>query len=127
MNKKIITILTLTAAITGLGSVVQAKTPTPKPNSSNYTLSGHSLIGINNRTASNDFARFFATSNSLNISTKNATADIPPEANAIPLSNQFELRRNIDQPLTSPHSLIFPQADRAFDANNGVRVLYQDQ
>jgi hypothetical protein len=125
MNKKIITLLTLTAAMTGLGSVVQAKTP--KPNSGNYTLSGNSLIGINNRTASNDFGRFFASSNSLNVSSKNATADIPAEANAIPLSNQFELRRNIDQPLTSPNSLIFPQGDRAFDANNGVRVLYQDQ
>ncbi|SRR5579883_861654 len=127
MKSKIITTLTIITTILGVESAIQAKPPAPKPNSGTYTLSGNSLIGVNNRTAQQDFGRFFSPQNSLAISDKNATANISPEASSVPISNQVELRRNIDQPLTSPNSLIFPQGDRAFDANNGFQVQVQGQ
>ena len=140
MNTKIATALTIIAAITSLGGSVHAQSSaTPKPGTGKYTLNGSSLTGINHRTASNDFARFFSTKNSVNtseqntsanISSKNATDNIPPFLPSVPIDaqgNQVVLRRKIEQPLSSPNSGIFPQPDRPFDANDGVQVQVQGQ
>ena len=140
MNTTIVTALTIVAAITGLGGSVHAQPPvTPEPGTGNYTLSGRSLTGISRRTAGNDFARFFSTKNSVsisqqntlaNISSNNATDDISPFLQSVSIDNQDDqlvLRRPIQQPLSSPNSVIFPQPDRPFDANDGVQVQVQRQ
>ncbi len=140
MNTKIVTALIIIASLTGLGDSVHAQSPvTPELGTGKYTLNGRSLTGISRRTAGNDFARFFSTKNpvnisqqntSANISGKNATDNIPPFLQSVPIDNQDDqlvLRRPIQQPLSSPNSVIFPQPDRSFDANDGVQVQVQHQ
>jgi hypothetical protein len=146
MNTKIATILTVITAAIGLGGLTQAQSlASPKPNTQKYTLSGRSLRGINHRTASNDFGRFFSTTNSAStsqnagnvsknsqdISSNNATSNIPPYQPSYQpparIDNQFQLQPNIDQPLASPNSVIFPIPDQSFDPNSGLKVQVQGE
>lgn len=139
MNNKIVTCLTVIAAIISLGSSAQAQSSTSQnSNNKGYTLSGSSLRGINNRTASGDFGRFFPITNPASISknpstnyrdisSNNATSNIPPYINQRPVTidNQFELLRDIQQPLASPNSVIFPIPDQSFDPNSAIKVQVQ--
>ena len=66
MIHRILTALGVLAAITGLASSVHAE-PTVASNSrtGEFSLSGESLVGINNRTIGADFNRFFLENNSV--------------------------------------------------------------
>ena len=66
MRHRILTALGVLAAITGLASSVHAE-PTVASNSrtGEFSLSGESLVGINNRTIGADFNRFFLENNSV--------------------------------------------------------------
>ena len=123
MNAKITATLMLIAAIGGLVRPVHAQSQAaPNSNIGNYTVSGNSLTGINNRTAQNDFARFFPHNNTANISARNVGSDTVPYTGFVPIGNQIELQRRIDEPLADPNSTLFPEADQSFNANDGVQV-----
>ncbi|MBO3461843.1 hypothetical protein G7B40_005760 [Aetokthonos hydrillicola Thurmond2011] len=139
MNTKIVTSLTVIATIICLGSSAQAQSSASgNSNNKGYTLSGRSLRGINNRTAGGDFGRFFSITNSASvsrnsstnyrdISSNNATSNIPPYINQRPvkIDDQLELGRDIQQPLASPNSVIFPIPDQSFDPNSAIKVQVQ--
>ncbi|BAY42634.1 hypothetical protein SAMD00079811_02120 [Scytonema sp. HK-05] len=121
MNYKVFAALAIAAAILGIGSNVNAQSSVaPNSNSKDYTIRGNSLTGINNRTAEDDFARFFAERNSPNnVSQQNVGENISP-ADAWQLGDQVELRRR--EPITTPNNVIFPQGEDSFYSNDGVQV-----
>lgn len=75
MSYKIMAALGVMAAIAGLASPAHAQ-PTVASNSrtGEFTLSSESLVGIRNRTAQNDFNRFFLGNYSTTSPNKTATA-----------------------------------------------------
>lgn len=125
MNIKITAAVAILAAMLGQVCPVHAQSSV-KP-SNNHTKSGASLTGINDRTAQQDFGRFFPQGrNYQNTSGGNMSNSIAPNADASwQVGEQVELRRNVDQPLSAPNSVIFPQSiQSSFDGNNGVQVQY---
>ncbi|MBW4633706.1 MAG: hypothetical protein KME30_17955 [Iphinoe sp. HA4291-MV1] len=121
MNSKIFVALAIVAAIAGLESKVQAQsTVAQNSKAEDYTIQGNSLVGIDSRTAEDDFPKFFAGQNSPNnVSRKNFGESIPP-ADVLQLGDQVELRRR--EPLRTPNNVFFPQGDESFYSNDGVQV-----
>jgi hypothetical protein len=117
MNSKIIAALAIIASVTSLGNSVYAQSP---PNTGQYTLTGDSLSGINNRTAQNDYAKFFAPSNSANAPSKNRETIVP--TGVLQIGDGVQLRRS-DEPLTLPDTpIILQPAQSDNDINDGVQV-----
>ncbi|BAZ21767.1 hypothetical protein NIES4073_26450 [Kalymmatonema gypsitolerans NIES-4073] len=125
MKYKAFAALAIVAAVVGIATKVNAQSSaTPNSKAGDYTtIRGNSLTGINNRTAEDDFARFFAERNSQNsqnnVSQQNVGENISP-ADAWQLGDQIELRRR--EPITTPNNLIFPQGEDSFYSNDGVQV-----
>lgn len=122
MKYKAFAALAIVAAVVGIGSNVNAQSSaTPNSNAGDYTtIRGNSLTGIDNRTAEDDFARFFAERNSQNnISQQNVGENISP-VETLQLGDQVELRRR--EPITTPNNVIFPQGEDSFYSNDGVQV-----
>lgn len=124
MNIKAIAALTIVATTSiasssSLGSEAYAQSnQTPRSDSGNYTLNGSSLDGIDNRTARDDYARFFSGQNSNN--SRNRTEEVTAPTGVWQVSDQIELRRN--EPTTTPNNVIFPQGNETFSGNDGVQV-----
>jgi hypothetical protein len=74
MKAKIGAAVGIVAAIAGMYGKVQAQSPLiPTTTTEQYTLSGDSLEGINNRTTNKDFASFFIPeTNVINQTSKNS-------------------------------------------------------
>ena len=112
MNAKIVVVLAIIAAFTCLQSAVKAQSSSAASisNSKNYLLKGDSLLRINNRTAQNDFRRFFeqtnSDSNSNNSDGKKRTAE--------------EL--NFQKSLSLPNNSILLQPAQSSNGNDGVQV-----
>lgn len=128
MNAKITAAVAIIAAIAGLGTPVYAQSRV-KPLNTSARTNGASLTGINDRTARDDFSRFFPTvQNSQNTSSSNniGNNNVAPNAyTSWQVGDQIELRRQLDQPLSAPNSVLFPQINQSsFDGNNGVQVQY---
>jgi hypothetical protein len=122
MKYKVFAALAIVAAVVGIASKVNAQSSaTPNSKAGDYTtIRGNSLTGIDNRTAEDDFARFFAEKISPNnVSQQNVGENISP-ADAWQLGDQIELRRR--EPITTPNNLIFPQGEDSFYSNDGVQV-----
>ncbi len=121
MNSKIIAALAIIAGVTSLGSSVYAQSPTTQnSNTGQYTLTGDSLSGINNRTAQDDYTKFFAPSNSTNAPGKN-TGKITPTG-VLQIGDGVQLRR-ADEPLTLTDTPIILQPAQSDNSiNNGVQV-----
>lgn len=121
MNSKIIAALAIIAGVTSLGSSVYAQSP-PRQNSNTgqYTLTGDSLSGINNRTAQDDYAKFFAPSNSANAPGNNRETITP--IGVLQIGDGVQLRRS-DEPLTLTDTpIILQPAQSDNDINDGVQV-----
>ena len=121
MNSKIIAALAIIASVTSLGNSVYAQSPsTQNPNTRQDTLSGNSLTGINNRTAQDDYAKFFAPSNSANAPGNNTQKIVP--IGILQIGDQLELRR-LDEPLTLTDTPIILQPEQSDNSvNDGVQV-----
>ncbi|KAB8315569.1 hypothetical protein SD81_029745 [Tolypothrix campylonemoides VB511288] len=122
MKYKVFAALAIVAGVVGIGSNVNAQSsPTPNSKAGDYTtIRGNSLTGIDNRTAEDDFARFFAERNSQNnVSRQNVGENISP-SDTWQLGDQVELRRR--EPITTPNNVIFPQGEDSFYSNDGVQV-----
>jgi hypothetical protein len=121
MNSKIIAALAIIASVTSLGNSVYAQSPTQNSNTRQYTLTGDSLSGINNRTAQDDYAKFFAPSNSANAPGNNRRETIVPTG-VLQIGDGVQLRR-ADEPLTLPDTpIILQPAESDNDINDGVQV-----
>ncbi|MGI8503832.1 MAG: hypothetical protein ACR2LR_22265 [Hassallia sp.] len=121
MNSKVIAALAIIASVTSLENSVYAQSPpTQNSNTLQYMLTGDSLSGINNRTAQDDYAKFFAPSNSANAPGNNTEKIIP--MGILQIGDQLELRR-LDEPLTLTDTPIILQPDQSDNSvNDGVQV-----
>jgi hypothetical protein len=121
MNSKIIAALAIIASVTSFGNSVYAQSPsTQNSNTQQDTLTGDSLTGINNRTAQDDYAKFFAPSNSGNAPGNNTQKIVP--LGILQIGDQLELRR-LDEPLTLTDTPIILQPDQSDNSvNDGVQV-----
>jgi hypothetical protein len=120
MNSKIIAALAIIAGVTSLGSSVYAQSPPQNSNTGEYRLTGDSLSGINNRTAQEDYAKFFAPSNSANAPTNNRETIVP--TGVLQIGDGVQLRRS-DEPLTLPDiPIILQPAQSDNTINDGVQV-----
>lgn len=108
MNNKITAALAIMAALASLESSVSAQLPKPTPE--NVTLTGDSLVGIDNRSAQQDFGKFFDQQNSSSPSSNNtgnnATSELRPYNESISL----------------PDTPIFLQPAQSGNGNDGLQV-----
>ncbi|MFQ4142082.1 hypothetical protein [Chlorogloeopsis sp. ULAP02] len=129
MNGKSVAALVIVTVLAGLSNRVQAQSPSvPISNPrQQYTLSGESLTGINNRTANEDFANFFIKeSNLVNQAGTNIRENrenvVDPYLGIWQISNKVRVQR-VDEPLlptnTSP---IILQPAQSINGNDGLQV-----
>lgn len=118
MNTGTIAALTAMAATIGTwGAAYGQSSQTPQSNQENYTIQGGSLTGIGNRSAENDYSRFFSERSSGN--TTRTNVQVAPTG-VIPLSDGVEVRQN---ERFNPNNVIIPQGgNQPFDSGNAVEV-----
>jgi hypothetical protein len=122
MNSKIIAALAIIAGVTSLGSSVYAQSPpTQNSNTGEYRLTGDSLSGINNRTAQNDYAEFFAPSNSANAPGNNSRETIVP-IGVLQIGDGVQLRRSDEGLTLTDTPIILQPAQSDNTINDGVQV-----
>ncbi|MCC5665002.1 hypothetical protein LC653_14005 [Nostoc sp. CHAB 5784] len=109
MNTKIIAFLGITAAFASLESQVYAQSPASSSNLEQYRLTGDSLLGIDHRTAQEDFRSFFEQTNPASISNNR-------RGNKTPVRIQFN--ESLSQPDTS---VLLAPAQSGSD-NDGLQV-----
>ncbi|MEH2241170.1 hypothetical protein [Nostoc sp.] len=110
MNTKIIALLGITAAFASLGSPVYAQSPVSSSNRGQYRLTGDSLVGIDQRTAQDDFGRFFERTNPASISNNNI------RGNKTPVKIRF------NESLSQPDTSVFLAPAQSGDDNDGLQV-----
>ncbi|MEI1376855.1 hypothetical protein PQG02_18100 [Nostoc sp. UHCC 0926] len=110
MNTKIIALLGITAAFASLGSQVYAQSPTSRSNLEQYRLTGDSLVGIDNRTAQDDFGRFFERTNPASISNNHR------RGNKTPAKIRF------NESLSLPDTSVFLTPAQSGSDNDGLEV-----
>ena len=122
MNSKIIAALAIIAGVTSLGSSVYAQSPsTQNSNTGEYRLTGDSLSGINNRTAQDDYAKFFAPSNSANAPGNNSRETIVP-IGVLQIGDGVQLRRSDEGLTLTDTPIILQPAQSDNTINDGVQV-----
>jgi hypothetical protein len=112
MNTKIIAFLGIMAGFASLGSQVYAQSPTSSSNLGQYRLTGDSLVGINNRTAQDDFRSFFEQTNPTSISNNN-TRD-----------NKTPVRIQFNESLSLPDTSVFLAPARSESENERLQVQF---
>ncbi|WP_138502046.1 hypothetical protein [Nostoc sp. PA-18-2419] len=110
MNTKIIAFLEITAVVACLGSRVDAQSSVSSSNPEQYTRTGDSLVGINNRTAKDDFASFFEQTNPSTISNNNQVNQKTP--------TKIRFNESLSQPDTS----VFLEPAQSVNGNDGLQV-----
>jgi len=111
MKAQITAALAIVAAVVSLEiPVVAQSTNAPSINRENYTITGDSLEGIGNRTAQEDYKKFFEGGNLTNLSNTNQQEKLP--------SNGLRLNQSISLPSTP----ILLQPAQSTDSNDGVQV-----
>lgn len=117
MKAKIFAALAIMTAVAALGSKVQAQSL--DSNTGKQRITGDSLTGIHNRTAEDDFAKFFAVDSFENILMENIGQNVAP-SDVWQISEQYQLRSN--EGLSIQNDLIFSQPYQSFNGNDGVQV-----
>ncbi|MEH2058655.1 MAG: hypothetical protein V7K97_21380 [Nostoc sp.] len=110
MNANIIAFLGITAAFATLGSQVYAQSPASSLNRGQYRLTGNSLVGIDSRTAKNDFTSFFEQTNPANISNKNR------------IYNKTPVKIHFKESLSVPDTSVFLTPAQSESDNDGFQV-----
>jgi hypothetical protein len=108
MNAKIIAFLGITA-FASLGSQVYAQSPPSSSNPGQYRLTGDSLLGIDNRTAQDDFGRFFERTNPASISNNNRRDKTP-------------VKIRFNESLSLPDTSVFLTPAQSGSENDGLQV-----
>ncbi|RCJ33506.1 hypothetical protein A6770_17755 [Nostoc minutum NIES-26] len=112
MNAKIVTALTIMAAFATLGSPVRAQSPeVTNLNTQSYKLTGDALEGVGNRTAQDDFTKFFDNKNSASIPSNNEQKNTTP--------GSLRLNQTISLPETP---ILLQPASQSANGNDGVQV-----
>ncbi|MHC5724237.1 MAG: hypothetical protein ACYTXY_08795 [Nostoc sp.] len=109
MNTKIIAFLGIMAAFANLGSQVYGQSPASSLNRGQYRLTGDSLVGIDHRTAQNDFRSFFEQTNPASISNNNR-------------NNKTPLKIRFNESLSLPDTSVFLTPAESGNENDGLQV-----
>ncbi|TBR58662.1 hypothetical protein B4U84_22470 [Westiellopsis prolifica IICB1] len=124
MNKTIFAVLVIAATVTSLPSKVEAQSSISSQQQ--YTLSGDSLSGINNRTAENDFTIFFDQTQNLAGTTDNNTeknALVPNQGLRQEINNPVQLRRVLKpQSQTTTSELTLEPGQSNINGNDGLQL-----
>jgi hypothetical protein len=111
MNAKIIAFLGITAAFVSLGSQVYAQSPASNPNpAGQHRLSGDYLLGIDRKTAQDDFKSFFEQANPASLSNNHRRENKAPA--------QIRFNESLSQPDTS----VFLTPAQSGSDNDGLQV-----
>jgi hypothetical protein len=110
MNTKIIAFLGITAAFASLGNQVYAQSPASNPNPGQYRSTGDSLVGIDNRTAQDDFGSFFERTNPASISNNNRR------------DNKTPVKIRFNESLSLPDTSVFLTPAQSGSDNDGLQV-----
>jgi hypothetical protein len=110
MQTKITAALATITTLIGLQNSASAQFPVAKPLPANVTLSGDSLVGINQRSSENDFGKFFDLQNSGSSDSTNEATNATSEQ--LPLSESISL----------PSTPIFLQPAQSGDGNDGLQL-----
>ncbi|MDF5737993.1 MULTISPECIES: hypothetical protein [unclassified Nostoc] len=110
MSTKIIALLAITAAFASLGSQVYAQSPASSLNQRQYRLTGDSLVGIDHRTAQNDFKSFFEQTNPASISNNNRS------------NNKTPAKIHFNESLSLPDTSVFLTPAQSGNDNDGLQV-----
>ncbi|MEH2215109.1 hypothetical protein [Nostoc sp.] len=110
MNAKIIAFLGITAAFASLGSQVYAQSPASSSNPGQYRLSGDSLLGIDKKTAQEDFRSFFEQANPATLSNENRR------------ENRTPAKIRFNESLSQPDTSVFLTPAQSDSDNDGLEV-----
>ncbi|MBD2440106.1 hypothetical protein [Nostoc sp. FACHB-110] len=111
MKAQITAALIIVAAVASLELPVNAQsTTTPSVNGQNYKVTSDSLEGIGDRTAQEDFKKFFEGGSITNISNNNQ-----------PVKSQSNNLR-LNQSLSLPSTPIYLEPAQSTDTNDGLQV-----
>ncbi|MEH2367535.1 hypothetical protein [Nostoc sp.] len=110
MNAKIIAFLGITAAFASLGSQVYAQSPASSSNPGQYRLSGDSLLGIDKKTAQEDFRSFFEQTNPATLSNENRR------------ENRTPAKIRFNESLSQPDTSVFLTPAQSDSDNDGLQV-----
>ncbi|MEH2222937.1 hypothetical protein [Nostoc sp.] len=110
MNAKIIAFLGITAAFASLGSQVYAQSPASSSNPGQYRLSGDSLLGIDKKTAQDDFRSFFEQANPATLSNENRR------------ENRTPAKIRFNESLSQPDTSVFLTPAQSDSDNDGLQV-----
>ncbi|MEH2205734.1 MAG: hypothetical protein V7K53_16915 [Nostoc sp.] len=110
MNAKIIAFLGITAAFVSLGSQVYAQSPASNSNPGQYRLSGDSLLGIDKKTAQDDFRSFFEQTNPASLSNNNRR------------ENKTPAKIRFNESLSQPDTSVFLTPAQSGSDNDGLQV-----
>jgi hypothetical protein len=111
MKAKITAALAIVVAVFSLENPVFAQsTNQPSVNRENYTITSDSLEGIGDRTAQQDYKKFFEGENSTNISNNKQSVQS--------LTNRLRLNQSV----SSPSTPVLLQPAQSTDSNDGVQV-----
>ncbi|MEH1838361.1 MAG: hypothetical protein V7L20_06265 [Nostoc sp.] len=110
MNTKIIAFLGITAAFASLGSQVYAQSPTLSSNLEKYRSTGNSLVGIDHRTAQEDFKSFFEQTNPAIISNNNRR------------DNKTPVKIHFNETLSQPDTSVLLAPAQSGNDNDGLQV-----
>jgi len=110
MNTKIIAFLGITAAFASLGSQVYAQSPASSLNPGQYRVTGDSLVGIDKKTAQDDFRSFFEQTNPASISNNNRT------------DNKAPAKIRFNESLSQPDTSVFLAPTQSGSDNDGLQV-----
>ena len=110
MNAKIIAFLGITAAFASLGSQVYAQSPASSSNPGQYRLSGDSLLGIDKKTAQEDFRSFFEQANPATLSNENRR------------ENRTPAKIRFNESLSQPDTSVFLTPAQSDSDNDGLQV-----
>ncbi|KOP23859.1 hypothetical protein AMR41_23750 [Hapalosiphon sp. MRB220] len=124
MNRIVFTVLAIVATVVGLSSKVQAQSSISSQQQ--YTLSGDSLSGINDRTAENDFAIFFDPTQNLAGTTDNNAGKnrlVPDQGLRQQINNPVQLRRILKpESQTITPELTLQPAQSNINGNDGLQL-----
>ncbi|MDZ8187618.1 MAG: hypothetical protein RMX96_22555 [Nostoc sp. ChiSLP02] len=110
MNTKIIALLGITAAFASLGSAVYGQSSPSSSNLQQYAITGDSLVGVDNRTAQDDFRSFFEQTNPASTSNNNQR------------DNKTRTPIRFNESLSLPDSSVFLAPAQSGNDNDGVQV-----
>jgi hypothetical protein len=111
MKSKIIATIAMVVAIASFGSPVNAQSSDAASNTEKYTITGDSLTGIDNRSAQDDFSKFFQINTLETTSNNNVGQKVTP------------VGFRVNESLSMPDTPIYLQPAESFNGgNDGVQV-----